>query len=239
MKKLISAALVLSCLYTQAQEKQIRLGVKMGANFSLFTNTIPPFDDAAGTKYEYFKRDIRSSAIGGITAEFLLTKGFSIGAEVLYSSRGMMYSEKNDYVVRVDENGSRHARNRFVYVTDYLEVPVTINYNFNPPTSRAWIAAYAGLAPAMSIYSKTKLIYADNTDGDGYRANNEHASLRDVRLYNNNILFGIQAGDRKSHLYADFRSAYTLRPVFSRSSVNRSNLDTKMLSFSLAVGVKI
>ncbi|MGY4385064.1 hypothetical protein ACVWYN_002100 [Pedobacter sp. UYP24] len=238
MKKLITAAFVLLSLCTKAQDKPIRLGVKAGVNVSLFTSTIPPFDDANGTRYEYYTRDVRSSGMAGLTAEFLLTKGFSIGAEILYSTRGMMYSERNDYVVVVDDNGSRNARNRFVYVTDYLEVPVTINYNFFPSTARTWLAAYAGLAPAMSIHSKTKLRYAKNTDGDGYKASNENGELNDVRLINNNILFGVQAGDQKSHVYADFRGAYTLRPVFSRSSINGSNLETKMLTMTIAIGYK-
>ena len=243
MKKLIMmATLALFTLCLHAQEKTIKLGAKVGANFSLFTQSVAPFDDKQGTRFEYFNRDARISGMGGLTAEFILTNGFSMGVEFLFSSRGMAYKEKNNYVVILDEEGRNTASNRFTYNIDFLEVPVTINYNFRDESSSFRLVGYVGISPTMSISSKTKLRYADGIDGDGYRAANENAELDNVRLYNNNILAGVQIGENSSKKlggYLDLRGTRTLRPIFQGRSNNSSNRNTNILTFTVAVGVKI
>ena len=232
---------MLSACCIQAQEKAIRLGFKAGANFSLFTNKVSPFSEPVADKYAYFRRDVRPSAMGGVTAEFMLTKGFSIGAEVLFSSRGMSHSEKNSYVVTYDTEGNKKVgRNRYNYNIDYLEIPVTINYDFEKNSERTRLIGYVGLAPAMNTHAKTKLRYADNLDGDGYRTPNEDAKLNNVRLFNNNFIFGVQLGEKgskKPNVFGDLRGSYTLRSVFNSSALT-NDLNTKMITGTIAVGIK-
>jgi len=243
MKKLILvAALALSGLCAQAQEKSIKIGAKVGANFSLFTRSVAPFDRKAGTRFEYFDRDARISGMAGITAEFMLTKGFSLGTEFLFSSRGMAYKEENNYVVILNEDGENTASNRYTYSIDYLEIPVTINYNFKDPSSNIRLVGYVGLAPTMSIYNKTQLRYAKGVDGDGYRAANENGTLSNVRLFNNNVLFGFQVGensDKRLGGYLDLRGTRTLRPIFQGSNRINNNPNTNILTFTVAVGIRI
>ncbi|MBC7567807.1 MAG: PorT family protein [Pedobacter sp.] len=243
MKKLIiMAALALSAFCVQAQERSIRLGAKVGANFSLFTQSVAPFDQKTGTRFEFFDRDVRISGMGGLTAEFLLPKGFSLGVEFLFSSRGMAYKEENNYAVVLNEEGENTATNRFTYNIDYLEIPVTINYNFNEPSSSLRLVGYIGIAPAMAIHSKTTLRYAEGLDGDGYRAANENANLNNVRLYNNNVLAGFQIGENSTKRlggYLDLRGTRTLRPVFQGKSRSANIPNTNMLTFTLAIGIRI
>ncbi|RZL19721.1 MAG: PorT family protein [Pedobacter sp.] len=243
MKKvMIMTAFALSAFCAQAQEKSIRLGAKIGANFSLFSRSVEPFDQKQGTRFEYFDRDARISGMGGLTAEFILTKGFSLGVEFLYTTRGMAYKEKNNHVVILNEEGRNTASNRYTYNIDYLEVPVTINYNFNDASSSLRLVGYMGIAPAMVVNSRTTLRYADGVDGDGYRAANENNKLTNVRLYNNNILFGFQVGENSSKRlggYLDLRGTHTLRPIFQGTNNIRSMRNTNMLSFTLAVGIRI
>ncbi|MEJ7557709.1 MAG: porin family protein [Pedobacter sp.] len=243
MKKLIMlAAFTLSCLCTQAQEKSIRLGAKIGANFSLFTQSVAPFDQKNGTRFEFFDRDARISGMGGLTAEFILTKGFSFGVEFLFSSRGMTYKEENNYAVILDDEGENTATNRYTYNIDYLEVPVTINYNFKEASSSLRLVGYIGMAPSMAIHGKTKLRYAEGLDGDGYRAANENSSLNNVRLYNNNILVGFQAGENSTKRlggYLDLRATHTLRPTFVNQTQGANNANTKIVTFTFAVGIRI
>ncbi|RZK82361.1 MAG: PorT family protein [Pedobacter sp.] len=239
---LIMAAVVLASLCTQAQQKAIRLGIKAGANFSLFTSKISPFTEPVDAKYEYFRRQARTSAMGGVTAEFMLTHGFSLGVEVLFSSRGMTHSEKNNYVVTYDNEGNRSVgRNRFIYGIDYVEVPVTINYDFEKNSDHTRFLGYVGLAPAMNTHAKTKLRYAENLDADGYRTPDEDARLSNVRLLNNNIVFGIQVGEKnatRASGFVDLRGTYTLRSVFNKSPLIADNNNTRMLTGTLSVGLK-
>jgi hypothetical protein len=243
MKKLIiMAVLALPGLCTQAQEKAIRFGAKVGANFSLFTQSVAPFDQKDGTRFEFFNRDVRISGMAGVTAQFQMTNGFSLGTEFLFSSRGMAYKEKNNYVVILDEDGRNTASNRFTYNIDYLELPVTINYNFKESSSSYRLVGYVGISPTMAINSKTKLRYADGIDGDGYRARNENTTLTNVRLYNNNILAGIQVGENNSKRlggYLDLRATHTLRPIFQGRSRGTTTPNTQMLTFTLSAGIRI
>lgn len=243
MKKLFMlAALALTGLYAQGQEKSIRLGAKVGANFSLFTQTVAPFDKKQGTRFEYFNRDLRISGMAGLTAEFILPKGFSLGTEILFSSRGMAYKEKNNYVVILNEDGRNTASNRFTYVIDYLEVPVTINFNFNEQSSSIRLVGYVGIAPSMAINTRTKLKYADGVDGDGYRAANENNKLNGVRLYNNNLLAGFQVGEnsaKKLGGYLDLRASHTLRPIFQGSSRRIDSDNTNIVTLSIAAGIRL
>jgi hypothetical protein len=243
MKKLIVvAAFALSGLCTQAQEKSVRFGAKVGANVSLFTQSVDPFYQKQGTRFEFFNRDARLSGMGGITAEFILPKGFSLGLELLFSSRGMAYTEENNYAYIANDEGENTATNRFSYNIDYLEVPITINYNFKDPSSTLRLVGYAGIAPAMSIHGKTTLRYAEGLDGDGFRAANENNKLNNVRLYNNNILLGVQVGENSTKRlggYLDLRGARTLQPVFQGRSRNSNSPNTNMITFTLAIGIRI
>jgi hypothetical protein len=182
------------------------------------------------------------SAMGGLTAEFVLTKGFSLGVEFLFSSRGMAYKEENNYAVILDEEGENTATNRYTYNIDYLEVPVTINYNFKEESSTLRLVGYVGMAPAMAIHSKTKLRYAEGLDGDGYRAANENLKLNNVRLYNNNLLVGFQVGENSTKRlggYLDLRATHSLRPTFLSRSQGANNVNTKIVTFTLAVGIRL
>jgi len=243
MKKLIAvAALALSGLCAQAQERSIRFGAKVGANFSLFTQSVDPFDQKQGTRFEFFDRDARISGMGGVTAEFILAKGFSLGVEFLFSSRGMAYKEENNYAVILNDEGENTASNRFTYNIDYLEIPVTIIYNFKKPSSSLRLVGYAGIAPAMAIHSKTTLRYAEGLDGDGYRAANENTTLNNVRLYNNNILLGFRVGENSTKRlggYLDLRGTRTLRPVFQGKSRSANIPNTNMLTFTVAIGIRV
>lgn len=236
------ATLVLPCLFLNAQEKQIRLGVKIGANFSVFTRDVAPFWGTVAPKYQYFRPTGRSSGMGGITADFSVKRRFSLGAELLFNSRGMAYSEENNYVYETDNDGSEtQAYNRYNFNVDYLEVPVTANLHFYP-RGNVKLSAYAGLAPSIAVHGKSKLRYAKGVDGDGYRANNESAKLDNVRYSNNSALIGFQVGGleggrSKVQPFLDLRGSYMLRSVFSGTG-RGSLMDTRMFTGTFSFGVK-
>lgn len=235
-------------LYVQAQEqpdfeKKVRFGIKTGLNVSLFTSKVMPTSTARRSDFSNFDPYVRSSINAGLTADGQLTERISLSAELLFNSRGMVYMEKNNYVDIVNDEGEKEqAYNNFNFNIDYVELPILINYNFKPRAYRLFLAAYVGLAPGIAVNSKTKLSYEEGLDGNGREAKNEILPLKYVNHFNNSLLTGIKVGEnnpRKLNLYGDFRLSYTLLPVFSRKVSDKgSNLDTRMLTGSVSIGIK-
>ncbi|MEJ2884021.1 outer membrane beta-barrel protein [Pedobacter sp. GR22-6] len=242
----ILSVLLFYGLYAHAQdpfERKVKFGIKGGFNASLFTRTVEPFGPAQRARLDYFRRFFHASGFGGLTAEGSISNRFSIGAEVLYSSRGMAHREKNDYVVTYDEEGNeQQAYNYFNYNLAYLEFPITVNYNFADPDSRTYVAAYAGMAPAISVRATTKVRYAESIDASGRRAVNEKSRLDNVNHFNNSILLGIKVGEHNTRSVSplgDFRMSYTMLPVFKKDvAANGNNLKTAMLTCSIGLGLR-
>lgn len=226
------------CSSAQYRDNKIKVGVKAGFNMSLFTRNVALFDEP-DPAYSNFRRSVRGSFTGGFTVDFKMAKGFSLGTELLFNSRGMSYQEENDRLIGQDEYGNdKTIYNYYNYNIDYLELPVILNYNFKPESSRSVLIAYVGLAQSVLVNHKTKLDYP--------RKDREHsdvkAELNDVHNFNKSVLAGLQIGSKELmglEPYIDFRGNYTLSPVFNRP-VNEEgqNLKTRMLTFTLAFGVK-
>jgi len=235
-------------LYVQAQEqpdfqKKVRFGVKTGINGSLFTRNVTPTANASRNDLSYFNRYFRASALAGLTVDGQLTERITLGAELLFNSRGMVYRERNNYVVIVDDEGDEEqAYNNFNYNIDYVEFPILISYNFKPSSYKLFLSAYTGMAPGIVVNSITKLRYEEGIAGDGGRGRNETLPLKYVNHFNNSLLVGMKVGDNtpfKINLYGDFRLSYTLLPVFNREVSDQGrNLDTRMLTCSVSVGVR-
>jgi hypothetical protein len=244
--KSILGLLLLYGLYAHAQdpfEKRVKFGVKAGINGSLFTSTVDPFGPFQRNRLNDFSRFFRTSAFGGLTADGAVSRRLGIGAELLFNSRGMAYRERNYDVVILDEYGNEEqAYNDFNYNIDYVEVPITINYSFNAASSNVWIAGYAGMAPGFVVNSITKLRYETPEYGGRRRERNEKNPLNNVNNFNNSLLLGIKVGENKTRgttLFGDFRASYAMRPVFSGSMADSgNNLDTRMLTFSVSLGLK-
>lgn len=242
----ILTILLLYGLYGCAQEsykKQVRFGLKAGVNGSLFSRTVDPFGPFQRNRFSEFSRFLRFSGLGGLTADAVLSSRFSMGAEVLFNARGMAYREENDDFVIIDEEGNEEqAYNDFNYNIDYIEFPITLNYSFNEVGGKVWLAAYAGVAPAVKVHSITKLMYEKSPEGAGRRNNNEKTTLNNVNHYNNSLLIGIKVGELKargSAVFGDFRTSYAMLPVFKYTTAdNGNNLDTRMLTFSVSLGIK-
>ena len=241
--KLLLAVLLCYGLYAQGQRppKLVRLGLKAGISGSLFTRNVAPFDGGYVRQLPDYRRFFRPSGFGGLTADFQVSPRFMIGTELLFNSRGMVYREKNDAVVIIDDEGyEQQAYNRYNYNIDYFELPLTLNYNLR--ASNTWLVIYGGIAPAMATNYKTKLYYEESTRSDGRRAQNVRERLDYVRKINNNAIAGVKVGDDtgdKVAAYADFRLSHTLRPVFNRSTnASGYNLHTQMFTFSASVGFR-
>lgn len=216
-------------------------GFKVGLNASLFTEDVNSFDPFSSFYDSSFQRFVRASGFAGVTVDYMVTERFSVGAEVLYNSRGMAYRQKNNNVMMIGRDGAEQAYNFFKYKIDYLELPLTANYNVLDVASDNWLTGYLGLAPAVAVSKKVKLDYPKVNAGPGEEEPDQQSELNNVRSFNTSVLAGIQFGSVPSFMgwYVDLRSSYTLLPVFNGDiNLNGDNLNTRMFTFSLGMGVK-
>ncbi|WP_276089636.1 porin family protein [Pedobacter sp. JY14-1] len=243
MKKLLLLAVALSLgLAAPAQvtfQKYIRVGVKAGVNASVFTRDVAPFDPHIPGYYDTFENYVRLSGFGGITLDYDITPRLAVGAELLYTARGMSYREKNYDVVIYNENGEEQAYNYYNFRIDYMELPITLGYNVLPLRLNTSLKVYGGIAKGVAVHKTTKWIYPDV---DGYDApKNEKRQLMDVRNFNTSIIAGLRVAGRKTGFnpYGDLRGSYMVNPVFSKEKASdRGNLDTRMFTLSLALGLQ-
>jgi hypothetical protein len=237
--KILLFLLLLICCKAHGQfiSSRFRPGAKIGYNVSLFTKDVGAFDNPA-PPYSDFKNSVRSAFTGGVTLEIEMSQRFSFGIELLYNSRGMNYTQENERVIIETETGeTKKAYNHFTYQFDYLELPLTVNYNFKPETSNKTIIAYAGIAPSLAVNKKTKLSYP-KSDPDH---RNQKEDLLYVNSFMKSILAGVQFGESYAErdLYIDLRGGYTLSRVFNRPLDDAAqNLDTRMLTFTVSFGIK-
>jgi hypothetical protein len=227
-------------LQSRAQDESPRIifGIKAGFGISYFSDDVVPFDQP-NEKLGAFRRSERPALFPGITMDVELTSGFSFITELLYSPRGMEYSEKVPRVIIKERDGSeKSVYNNFDYNINYLELPLIINYNFSKKTAKTFWQAYAGIAPGVLISSKTKLDYYRETDTQ----QDTKSKLQDVRPFNHSFIAGIKSGDGLGTLYEgyiDLRASYTLSPVFKRALGDTGgNLNTRMYTFTLSLGIK-
>jgi hypothetical protein len=244
MNKYLFIALAMAMgLSARAQisfQKVIRVGVKAGITGSVFTRDVEPFDPHIPGYYDTFTNFVRVAGYGGVTLDYDIGPRLSIGAEVLYNARGMSYQEENDDVVIIGDDGEEQAYNYFNFNVDYIELPVTVNFNVLPLDSKTWLKVYGGIARAAAVHKKTKLKYPDVR---GYDAPDDvKEQLQYVRTFNTSVIGGLKVGGKKGKSilpFGDLRGSYMLSPVFNRNkAADGGNLDTRMFSLSLGLGLQ-
>lgn len=221
--------------------KPVIFGVKAGINSSLFIADVGPFDPNSSFNNASFQRFLRFSAFAGLTVDYMVKERLSVGAELLYNSRGMAYRQQNNGVLMIGNGGQEQAYNYFKYKIDYLELPLTANFNVLNVASDNWLTGYVGIAPAVALHKSVKLDYPEVNAGPWSGEPDQSGDLENVRSFNTSVLTGIQFGGVPSHMggYMDLRASYTLLPVFNvKQDVNADNLNTRMFSFSVGIGVK-
>ncbi|HKG08545.1 MAG TPA: outer membrane beta-barrel protein [Pedobacter sp.] len=238
----LAAGIGLSAHAQVSFQKIIKIGVKAGITGSVFTKDVAPFDPHIPGYYDTFENFARLSGFGGITFDYEVTQRLSVGAELLYTARGMAYREENNDVIIYNENGEEQAYNYFNFAIDYMELPVTLNYNVLPLQSNTWLKVYAGFARGAAVRKKTRLSYPDVDDDYYERPDAVKQELKYVKTYISSVIGGLKVGGRKTKgisPFGDLRGSYTLDPVFNRSkAANGGNLDTRMFTLSLGLGVQ-
>jgi hypothetical protein len=131
MKKIVFIAAVL--FTAVAAQAQIKFGVKAGANFYKFGG-----DDA---KIGDISPKLKIGLAGGGIVNIPISEMFSVQPEVLYSMEGAKYEEDGE---------------KLTYKTDYINIPVMIQYN---NTS----GFYAETGPQIGFLASAKGTDGDNT----------------------------------------------------------------------------
>lgn len=222
-------------------EKPVVFGLKMGFNGSFFTEDVAGFEPGSPNHNSSFERFLRFSPIIGASVDYTLNKHISFGAEILYNTRGMAYRQQNNNVIMIGQHGNETAYNYFKYRIEYIELPITVHFNFLPPVQDNWLTFYVGIAPAIAVSESVKFDYPQVTMGPGKEPDDINGTLSGVKAFNASLLSGLQFGSRPSVMgwFVDLRGSYALMPVFDdKIDGNGDNLDTQMLTFSLGFGLK-
>lgn len=221
----------------QSTPSLLRPGGKIGFNISAFTKDVSVFDRPA-EPYDSFRNSLRGSFTAGATLDMKMVKGFTFGIELLYATKGMSYTQKNDNVLIETEDGqTKNATNYYTFRLDYLELPLTINYDFKPETAKTMVTGYIGVAPALPVSTKTRLSYP-KSDPDH---ENQKSELDHVNSFMKSFLAGVKIGESypETDLYIDLRGGYTLSKVFNRRyDEEGKNLSTHMYTFTVAFGIR-
>ncbi|MFV0604637.1 MAG: porin family protein [Niabella sp.] len=239
MKLKLLMAITFAFSFSNITLAQVKAGIKIGGNFSWFTNSIDPF--AAGSEYydDYigFEKFFRSSVNGGLILTLNPRSQLSFSTEFLYSAKGSKHRYKNPNVTIIDNEGvTSSGFDTYTYTIDYLEIPVIVQPNFITNNKNYW-SVYAGIAPAYAVNHKRVYRYFDET---GYVDNNDREKLQknleDIRSFNFFPLAGFKYGETRA--FIDLRASHSFLPVFTKTKNNDgSNLHTRMWTIGLSTGV--
>ena len=244
MLKMLSFFLLLSLSIickTQAQvppSTKLKIGFKTGLSLSSFTNDVSVFENG---NYANFERYFRIASLVGVIAKYPVVPSFSLGAEILYTGRGAAYRQENGSVVIITNQGAEKAYNYFKFNINYLELPLTANFNLSANSSnKTSFYIYGGLAPAIALNSKTAYHSYDNK-GSSPIANNttESGELEGVRTFNISTVAGFEVtGKKEGSFFINGRISNSLLPVFQQTtSPEGYNMKTGMWTATLGIGI--
>ncbi|NMH28535.1 porin family protein [Flavobacterium silvaticum] len=168
MKKVfLTVILAFAGLASQAQDKGMKFGVKLGPNFSTLTGDA---DDAS----------VRVGFHGGVFAEFMITDAIGIQPEVLFSMQGAN-SDYEAYFGNIFDDVEGWDKIKL----NYINVPIMVNYHF-----AAVKGLSAGIGPQVGFLMSAK------EEGTGYDAEsgNYYNYDTDVKDYYKSIDVAICAG---------------------------------------------
>ncbi|MBW4891546.1 PorT family protein [Mucilaginibacter sp. HMF5004] len=223
--------------------KKIHLSVKGGVNLSSFTNDVAPFDPyskltSSSRFFENYTKYFRVSIIAGVTADYPISKSFSIATELLYNARGAAYRVGYGTFSSGSSSSVEGEYNYYRYKIDYIALPLLVQYNLMGPKSRFSYLVYGGIAPALAIKTGVTQLY-HNKDGSVGSAD---YNLDNVRKLNLSPVAGLQfGGNRQKRMrpFCDLRFEYTALPVFDKESIfNGYNLSTRMWTGSISAGIR-
>lgn len=217
---------------------KLTIGFKTGLSLSSFTKDVSVFERG---NYANFKRYFRIASLVGVVAKYPVSTSFSWGAELLYTGRGAAYRQENGSVVVITNQGAEKAYNYFKFKIDYLEIPLTANYNLSANSNGTTsFSIYGGLAPAFALNQKTSYHSYDN-NGSSPIANSttENGELKDVRAFNLSTVAGFEiAGKKEGSFFFNGRISNSLLPVFQQAtSPEGYNMKTGMWTVTLGLGL--
>lgn len=146
MKKILILSIVsLSALTMKAQ---VKFGIKAGVNLSKFTGSDAKMD---GTSPKF-----KTGFTGGALVKIPVNEMLSVQPELLYSMEGSRY----------EEDGAK-----FTYKTDYINIPVMVQYN-NPSGFYAETGPQVGFLASAKARIKTGSIDASEDAKDNFKGIN-------------------------------------------------------------------
>lgn len=246
--------LVLVCSFHLSKSQLITIyaerfhwGFKGGFSLSGFSNNVYPFDrqNAADEYYSGFKKYVRATLVPGLTADYQISKRWTIGLEALYNGRGSVYRRHiagSD--IQTDDGGVSKGYYYFKYRINNIETPITIQYRVtNNDYGRAGLLFYAGASPNFNVRAKYSESNPDDPNINIYSPSNtgKNHPLENVRKVNYSLLGGVKLLTNempKGNFYIDLRFQYDALSTFNVDYLERGlhNMGTYNWTTGLYLG---
>ncbi len=218
MKKNVLVLLFTVLTAASLSAQKTTFGAKAGLNFA---NVVD------GTDSELFKS--RTGFVGGFYANFGLTNNLSIQPELLYSSQGSKF--KIDGITKDPSSGYLFENLKFTYKTDYLNIPVLLQYKITG-------GLYLQAGPQISFLVSQKVkIEAEAIYDSGFTFLGNPDSTEEKTNVNKSFDFGLATG-----LGYKFNSGLSIDARYNAgltNIINEGTTERKNGVFQISIGYEI
>lgn len=190
MMKIITRSKLLVAAFT--------LAAGMGAQAQVFTGSviggynISNISGVSISTQGIDKATTRSSVGGGLSFRYDTEGKWAVSMGLLYTPKGA------DYTGSVkDSSDTKNGMATYSYqdVTNYIDIPLLVHYNFSPNTSKFRPYATLGIYTGIRLSGKTTLDYSFK-GSVGSKADSSYSISPEVRNYydRTNVDYGVVAG---------------------------------------------
>lgn len=209
-----------------------KIGPWMDPGFLMMTGNTKAFEQNGGI-----------SIRAGILAEIYLNDVLSFQPELLFTTAEVENKRPNNNVIVQLGQQVMLEEERATYALRYIEVPMSLKYNFY----RKW-SILAGMSPAFNVYSKIHMNYwqtdPGNTVDDVQWGGNTYSSAsEEVEKFafdhatkiviNANAELNFNIG-RRGFLFLSYSAS--LNNIYNLDDINGYNMKTKFQTISFGIG---
>ncbi len=200
---------MVSSTFTFAQFASV--GIKGGLNLSKLSYK----DDLQGYDFSF-----REGMNIGLFTEYKLTENLSIHAETIYSMRGTEYG-----IEEITLQGITIPTHKFIQKLDFLEIPLTMQYNFSISSK---ITPKVFIGPIASFLLSAKIEYVE----EGI-SKNEADQKDQIKSFEYGIIIGVGADYNISSGNIIFDISYH----YGISNINKIEQGSKINSSTISVNI--
>ncbi len=209
--KVIFIALILIISSTSTYAQLTFIGVKGGLNLSKLSYK----DDLQGYDFSF-----REGVNVGVFIEYKLTDNLLIHAETIYSMRGTEYG-----LEEITLQGMTIPAHKFIQKIDYLEIPLTIGYNFSINSK---LIPKLFIGPVASFLLNAEIEYYEEGNKKG-----EVDQKDEIKSFEYGIIIGVGA----DYNFSAGKIIFDLSYHYGINNINKIEQGSKINSSTISINV--